>query len=259
MESRVVPGWSNAISLSSPSSALISVDFPTLGRPTTATRMRLLALGSSVVSLGRLRKPVERGLHQRFDALAVRGRNQPRLAQSEFVKLRSGLLGEPFGFVDGQYDRSAGDAQPLGNALVLAGQSFARVQNENHDIAFGNRLLGLRCHFPHDALGIDGLEAAGIDGNVITRADAAFTVMPVAGEPGKIGDQCSARARQPIEQCRLADIRTADDRNYGFHNEQSPARSAGFLFDRYKRDRAVTSLHDGSAAERARRGDNFCA
>src|SRR5690606_36250356 len=43
--SRVVPGWSKATSRSSPMSALISVDLPTLGRPTTATRTR--AAGSA--------------------------------------------------------------------------------------------------------------------------------------------------------------------------------------------------------------------
>jgi hypothetical protein len=36
--SRVVPGWSNAITRSSPSRRFTSVDLPTLGRPTMATR-----------------------------------------------------------------------------------------------------------------------------------------------------------------------------------------------------------------------------
>ena len=52
MASRVVPGWSNAITRSSPSSALMSVDLPTLGRPAMATRGMRSASSSSSASSG---------------------------------------------------------------------------------------------------------------------------------------------------------------------------------------------------------------
>ena len=51
--SRVVPGWSKAMTRSSPSSALTSVDLPTLGRPTIAMRGRVrVRVSSSSSRLG---------------------------------------------------------------------------------------------------------------------------------------------------------------------------------------------------------------
>ena len=112
---------------------------------------------------------------------------------------------------------AAGNAQALGNASILAGETLTRVENKNYNVALGDCLLGLRRHLSHDALGVDGLEAASVDHDVSTRPDTAFAIVAVARQPGKIGDQRRARTRQAIEQRRLADIGTAHDRNDGFH------------------------------------------
>ena len=81
---------------------------------------------------------------------------------------------------------------------ILARQTFARVENENHDVAFGDRLLGLRGHFAHDAFRVDRLESAGVDGDVVARPDAAFAVVPVARQARKIGHQ-SRRACASVD------------------------------------------------------------
>ena len=38
---------------------------------------------------------------------------------------------------------------------------------------------------------------------------------PVAGDAGPIIDERELLADEPVEQGRFADVRTADDRNYG--------------------------------------------
>ena len=130
----------------------------------------------------------------------MRRGDQPWLAQPKLVKLGSGLFGESLRLVDRQHDRAARDAQPLGDAGILARQAFARVEDENDNVALGDRLLGLRRHLAHNAFGIDGLEAAGVNDDVVTRPNAALAVVAVTREPRKIGDQRRARARQSIEQ-----------------------------------------------------------
>ena len=48
-------------------------------------------------------------------------------------------------------------------------------------------------------------------------ADARAAEVPVAREAGEIGDERGARSRQPIEQRRLADVRTPDEDQGGQH------------------------------------------
>ena len=52
MLSRVVPGWSNTTTRSSPSNALTRVDLPTLGRPATAMRGAPSSAGASSCTCG---------------------------------------------------------------------------------------------------------------------------------------------------------------------------------------------------------------
>ena len=111
-------------------------------------------------------------------------------------------------------------------------------------VTLRDRLLGLRGHFPRDPLGMQRFEPAGVDDDVVARADPAHAVMTIAREPREVRHQRGPRPRQAVEQGRLADIRSADDRNDGLH---------GTLFECQQGYGAVLSLDDRATAELARR------
>ena len=222
IESRVVPGWSNAISRSSPSSALISVDLPTFGRPTTATLTRLPGADASASPSS----PAPASSTNGASACSTRSRT-PSPWEAEIIigspspsswnsATASGRM--PSALFTASTSGPAGHAQAFADAAVLGREAIARIEHEDDDVALGDRLLGLRRHLAHDAFGIQRLEAAGVDDDVVAGAAAAFAVMTVAGQPGKVGDDRRTRPRQPIEQRRLADIGTSDQRDDRLHD-----------------------------------------
>ena len=73
MLSRVVPGWSKAMTRSSPSSVLTRVDLPTLGRPTIAIFGTPVSVADGSSSAWKAR---ERHFDQVAHALAMRRRNR---------------------------------------------------------------------------------------------------------------------------------------------------------------------------------------
>ncbi len=133
--SRVVPGGSNATSGSSPSQALISVDLPTLGRPTIATRLRGRAAVGSNRRGGRGRRRMrghvrrQRLVDQGADALAVRRRHRMRFAQAQFVELgQLPAVGMPSALLTTARMRRPLTAQALGDVVVVRRQSGAGVE-----------------------------------------------------------------------------------------------------------------------------------
>ena len=85
-------------------------------------------------------------------------------------------------------------------------QTLAAVDDEDHHVGFGDRLLGLLGHFEHDAVLGHRLEAAGVDDQERPFADTAFAVMPVAGQAGQVGNKGITRTRQAIEERGFADV-----------------------------------------------------
>ena len=75
---------------------------------------------------------------------------------------------------------------------------------------------------------------------------ARAAVVPVARQPGKVGDERVARPREPVEQRRFADVRAADEDEGGQHG------SSGRRFSRASADR-LTRLR-GTADSDASRG-----
>ena len=78
----------------------------------------------------------------------------------------------PFGLVDGKDDRPPRPAQQVGDAAVLLGEAAARVDQEHHDVGFGDRGPRLLRHLVQDAVLRDRLEAAGVDDQERALADA---------------------------------------------------------------------------------------
>ena len=69
---------------------------------------------------------------------------------------------------------------------------------------------------------------AGVHDQVGRRAYPADTVLSIAGEARKVGDQGVAAAGQPVEQRRLADVGPADEGDDRLH-----ARTAAGARERY--------------------------
>ena len=172
----------------------------------------------------------ERMLDQLAHVLAVRGGDRQRGAERELVKFGAGALGgQAFGFVHGDQHGPARAAEQVGDRAILAGHAFAAVDQEDDCVGLRDRRLGLSCHGAHDAAPGPGLEASGVDDEIGSVAAAPAPVVAVAGEPGVVGDQGSARRGQAVEEGRFADIGPADEhkrREHGIDNVL--ARSCNF-------------------------------
>ncbi|MNT19672.1 hypothetical protein D3C72_1549400 [compost metagenome] len=123
-----------------------------------------------------------------------------RIAHAELVEIRGdrGVL-HALGLVDRQHDAPAGLAQVVGNGAVLRRQAQAAVDDKDHHVGLDHRLLGLLGHLGDDAFLDHRLEAAGIDGDERTLADAAFAVVAVARQARQVGDKGVARAGHAVE------------------------------------------------------------
>ena len=134
------------------------------------------------------------------------------------MELGDGALGGmPFGLVDGEHDgrpdlrsssamsRSCG-ARPARASTTKTTTSASAIA-ACACFAISNRMPDRR----------DRLEAAGVDDEEFAVAGAPAAVVAVARQAREVGDERVARLREPVEQRRLADVGTADERDRGQH------------------------------------------
>ena len=250
---------------SSPSRRFTSVDLPTFGRPTTATRGPSSSASASISgSDGELR---EDRVHQRRDALAVRGGDRVRRAEPEFVELRGRDRGvQPLGLVRDEPDARARLPQLPGDPAILRRHALARVGEEDDRVGLGDRRRRLLRHLAEQSVSRHRLEPAGIDDVVRPVPEPAVAVVPVAREAGGVGDERVPRPRQAVEESRLADVGPADDDDGGFHccevgslpRGSPPLASARPAAHRPSArregvERTARSLHEEAVRERHRR------
>jgi hypothetical protein len=69
----------------------------------------------------------------------------------------------------------------------------------------------LRCHAGGKRAFVGGFEASGVDGGEFKIADFRLAFAAVASHAGLIVDKRDALADQPVKECGLADIRSADN------------------------------------------------
>ena len=93
----------------------------------------------------------------------------------------------------------------------------AAVDHEHDGVRLGHRLLGLARHLDEDALGVARLEAAGVDGDERTGAQAPFPVMPIARHARQVVHDRIAAPGQAVKERRFADVRTPDQRDDRLH------------------------------------------
>jgi hypothetical protein len=157
---------------------------------------------------------VEHVLDELAHVLAVRRRDRDGVAQPELVELGDGAIRrKPFRLVDHEHHRTPRLAQEVGDHRVLRRETVAGIGDEDHDVALGDGLLRLPRHLVQDAGRRLGLEAAGVDDEVLAIAEARAAEVAIAREARKIGDERVARLRQPIEERRLAYIGSSNQRD----------------------------------------------
>ncbi len=151
MASRVVPGTSETTNRSSPRSAFTKVLLPTLGRPTTASRMSPVGRSSSETSSGSgsssgglgasgTSRRVEDRLDQVGDAAGVLRGDRHHVPEPEGVELRDGGLSLRHRRVDLVHrheERLPGAAEEVCDGAVDARRPLAPVHHEDD----GGRLV----------------------------------------------------------------------------------------------------------------------
>ena len=154
-------------------------------------------------------------IQQLTDTIAMQRRNTVRLAQTEVVeliKLRRRIT-RLVALVDSQHEWLARAQQHGRNVLIGGSNAGAQVGDQNNDIRMRDRSLCLKAHELQNLVIVRRLNAAGVDDGEITTAPVAVSVQAVAGNARRILNDGKPLARQAVEQLRLADVRTADNRN----------------------------------------------
>ena len=102
--------------------------------------------------------------------------------------------------------------QQLGDFAVDGGHALARVDDEGHDVCLVQRAQRLLAHRRQDA-GRERIEAARVDDAEARRAPLADAVTAIARDAGLVLDKCRLAADQAVEQRRLADVGSAQQRD----------------------------------------------
>ena len=177
--------------------------------------------------------PGQRG-GKAVDASAMRRRDRDRVAEAQRMEIDGGGgFGESVDLVGGHGDRFAAAPQPIRDAPVRAGEARSRIEHQHQQRGFFDRERGLirdELRYRVAAVG----QTPGIDHHDVASSDARVAVTPVARQSRQVRDERVARARQGVEQCRLADVRAADERKRRQHVTCSdanpdfpPARETG--------------------------------
>ena len=151
----------------------------------------------------------------------MRRRDRRRRADAELMEFGNRRIGRhALGLVDREPDARMAP-QALGDVAVGRRESGAAVDDEDHRVGLGDRLLGLARHLHRQALVRARLEAAGVDGDEAALARASLAVMAVARHARQVVHDRVAAAREAVKKGRFADVRAPDQREHGFHNAKA--------------------------------------
>ena len=125
------------------------------------------------------------------------------------------LAGAALALVGDQDHLGGALAQPVGEALVERQDAGARVDQEQHDVGAVDGALGEAAHARLERLAADRLPAGGVEQREGEVAELRRRFAHVARHARRVVDDGVALADQAIEQRRLADVGTADDRDAG--------------------------------------------
>ncbi len=247
IESRVVPGISETITRSRPSSELRRLDLPTFGRPRIATR--IASSGSS----GRPCAPCSSSdsriiVEEVAGAVAVQAGERNRVAEAEPVQVeRERVLARVVDLVREHEHRPVRLAQDLRDLLVAGRDPRLRVDDEEDEVGLLDGLARLVRDRPRERCRIGDVDAAGVDEQEPFRVPLADELLAVARDAGCLVDDRRARAAEPVHERRLADVREADDRDRADERVGRLLLRRGFVF-RGHRYGSVTAARRSAGA-----------
>ena len=135
-----------------------------------------------------------------------------RVAEPEPVELeRLGLPPRVVDLVRDQEDRLARAAQDRGQLLVARSDPGPRVEDEEDEVGLGDRAARLLGDLLRQRRRVGDVHAAGVDEQEALAGPLADDLLAVARDAGRLVDDRLARAGQPVDERRLADVREADD------------------------------------------------
>ena len=210
IESRVVPGTSETITRSRPTSAFRSDDLPTFGRPRIATLIASSPTGRSAAP----GEPRDDLVEQVARAVAMERRDRDRIAEAEPVELESlEVAARVVELVREHEHRPPRRAQDLRELLVARRDPALASTTKSTRSASVDRLARLRGDLRSERPRVRAIDAARVDEPEVRSRPLAQKLLAVARDAGRLVDDGGARRGEAVDQRRLADVREADDRD----------------------------------------------
>ena len=170
--------------------------------------------------------------------MTVKAREWQRVSQPEPVKHRGVRIAARIVDLVREHDHGAlGRAQDRRELLVSRGDAGARVDDEEDEFGLIDRGLRLLCDLRPERPAFDLVHAARVDEPEPGARPLAEELLAVARDAGRLVHDRRAALREPVDQCRLADVREADDRD-----------GAGDLARRLELVKALVRAHRGGTA-----------
>ena len=145
-------------------------------------------------------------------AVAVERRDRDRIAEPELVQLEcERVVLRVVDLVREHEHRLVRLAQDLRDLLVAGSDPELRVDDEEHEVRLGDGLARLHRDRARDRRLVGDVDAAGVDEQEPPARPLAHELLAVARDAGGLVHDRSARARQPVDERRLAHVGEADD------------------------------------------------
>src|SRR4051794_10411192 len=140
------------------------------------------------------------------------GGDRLRIAEPEAVEVGGQRhVADVVDLVGGEDDRLGPAAQEVGELLVPGPGAGARVDDQDGDLGVVERRLGLLADRAGHRVVVEHVHAAGVDQREAAPVPLGRDLVAVARDAGARMDHRLARARQPVDERRLADVGIADD------------------------------------------------
>ena len=156
---------------------------------------------------------LDQAIEQLSHPSSMLGRDREDVGESQRERVgQRGFTLHGIDLVHGQHDGFAGAPQHRDHIVVHAGQTLRRVHHQNQDIRFLDGTQGLDSHGPQDAVR-RRVEPARVDDAETPTRPVDDPIAPIASHPWHVLDQGRTTSHQPVEQRRLADIRSPHQRH----------------------------------------------
>ena len=212
--SRVMPASGPVSSRSSPSSRLISVDLPVLGRPTTAMRIGFSAAAAGVAASasssvgGRFGQRRAQRIVESGQPLAVLGADRDRVAETQRIGFKNaGLAGTPFALVGDDDRRLARFAHQIGKGAIGRSRAGARIDEKEHGVGLRQGSGRLRLDLRRKAFAIAiGLSSPAVSMTLNDRSPS----LPSPSRRSRVtpGRSSTSARRAPTRRLNRVDLPT---------------------------------------------------